>query len=73
MLSDAEKKELKELAKSSKFREDLRKISKNRHNPFMVNGDVDVDRLIIFLTEYNYFINHNPKPFRRIIDKIMKL
>jgi len=73
MLNEVEKKELSELANSIRFREDLRKISKNRYNPFVVNGDIDADRLITFLTEYNYFINHNPKPFRRIIDRIMKL
>lgn len=73
MLSKEEKAELKNLAESSELQEDMRKLSRRRHNPFIVNGEVDVDRLLTFLTEYNRFINHTPKPFRRIIDKDMRL
>jgi len=73
MLSDKEKKELKGLANSFDLREDLRKISKNRHNPFAINGEINLDRLLIFLTEYNYFINHTARQFHRIKDKLNKL
>lgn len=73
MLSEKEKRELKELAKSSKLKEDTKKLLRNRYNPFIVNGEINADRFLTFLTEYNYFINHNPKPFHRIIDKDMKL
>ena len=73
MLSDEEKRELIDIAKSSKLREDLRKLSEKRHNPFIVDGDVDIDHLLTFLTEYNAFINHTPKPFRRIADRDMRL
>lgn len=72
-LSNKEREELKNLAKSSQLREDLRKISKNRHNPFLVDNRIDLDRLLTFLTEYNCFINHNPRPFRKIIDRFNKL
>ncbi len=73
MLSDAEREELKASARSSELREDSRKISQNRHNPFIVNGCIDLEKVVTFLTEYNYFINHAPKTFRRIIDKANKL
>ncbi|MDO8444639.1 MAG: hypothetical protein Q7T53_00800 [Deltaproteobacteria bacterium] len=42
-------------------------------NPIMVDGRVDGDRLIEFLTGYNEFINHEPKPFKQIKDTMMKL
>lgn len=73
MLSEEEKAELKKLAESSKLQEDMQKIAKARYNPFVVNGKIDIDRLLIFLTEYNYFINHSGRPFCRIIDKDMRL
>lgn len=73
ILSDGEIKELRELACSLKLRQDLRKVEEQRHNPFLVNGVTDLDRLLTFLTEYNYFMNHAPKPFRKIIDKVVKL
>ena len=73
MLNNEEKKELKELVQSSKLRQDLRRVRDFRHNPFMVNGNVDIDRLLVFLTEYNSFINHKLKPFHRIIDNEFRL
>lgn len=73
MLNEEEKRELKEMANSSKLKEDMRRLSKTRYNPFIVNGNVDLDKFLTFLTEYNYFINHKPKPFRKIIDKDMRL
>lgn len=73
MLNYREKKELKEAAKSRRLRDDMQKLSEERHNPFLVNGNVDLDKYITFLTEYNHFINHAPKPFHKIVDKIMRL
>lgn len=67
-LNKEEKEELKKIANSSNLRNDLRKISKNRYNPFIIDGKIDLDRLLIFLTEYNWFVNHNLKPFRKISD-----
>ncbi len=73
MLTDEEKRELLDIARSTKVREDFRRLSEHRHNPFIVDGDVDMDRLLTFLTEYNIFINHTPKAFRRIVDRDMRL
>ena len=73
-LSKQEKDELLKLAKSRKLSAGSSLINKNRINPFLKSdGTVDVDKYIFFLTEYNRFINHNPRPFRRIVDKDMRL
>lgn len=72
-LSEKEMEELRSLAKSSSLRDDMRHVARNRHNPIMVNGKVDLDRLIEFLDQYNEFVNHEPKPFKPMIDKVMKL
>ncbi|MFN3551227.1 MAG: hypothetical protein ACK4WJ_05425 [Endomicrobiia bacterium] len=66
-LTESEKREFKSIAESKKLREDLRKISTNRHNPFFINGEVDIDNFLNFLNEYNQFINHTPKPFKKIL------
>jgi hypothetical protein len=72
-LSKNEKEELIALARSSSLKKDMQYLSAHRHNPLIVNGKVDPDRYITFVTEYNEFINHRPKPFKPIIDKMMKL
>jgi len=72
-LSKNEKEELIALARSASLKKDMQYLSAHRHNPLIVNGKVDPDRYITFVTEYNEFINHQPKPFKPIIDKIMKL
>ena len=72
-ISEREKLELLRLAGSLSLKEDMRYLSSHRHNPVLANGMVDMDRLIEFLTQFNEFINHEPKPFRPIIDKEMKL
>lgn len=73
MLSEPEKQELLRLAKSSSLKMDMKYLSDNRHNPLLIDGKVDVDRWVDFLTDFNEFINHQQKPFRPIIDKVMKL
>jgi hypothetical protein len=72
-LSIKEQEELLRLSQSSSLRADMRYIAAHRHNPLIVDGIVDLDRFITFLTEYNEFINHKPKPFKPMIDRIMKL
>jgi len=72
-LSIKEKEELVALVKSSSFKEDMQYLSAHRHNPLIVNGKVDPDRYITFVTEYNEFTNHQPKPFKPMVEKIMKL
>ncbi|MDD5132618.1 MAG: hypothetical protein PHH44_08170 [bacterium] len=73
MLTEKEKQEWRELAQSDGLRNDMRRIEKNRHNPFMAQGKIDLDKYIHFLTEFNAFANHVQKPFRRMIDRDMRL
>ncbi len=73
MLSEEEKKELLEMARSARIREDFRIMTQTRRNPFLVNGVVDLNKFIDFLSEYNEFIGHINRPFRKIIDKKMLL
>ncbi len=72
-LSKKEKEELQRVAASALFRKDMQYLSANRFNPLTEGQTINMDRLIVFLTEYNEFINHSPKPFKPIIDRIMKL
>jgi hypothetical protein len=55
------------------MREDMRHVAGHRHNPVIVDGKVDTDRLLDFLNQFNEFLNHAPKPFRPIVDKDMRL
>lgn len=73
MLSEKEKQEWTVLAESTSLRDDMRRLSESRHNPFLKDGRVDIDKYIDFLNQYNEFINHTPKPFKPMIDRIMKL
>ena len=72
-LGPKEKEELLRLAQSSSLKKDMQYLAAHRHNPLIVDGKVDLDRYITFVTEYNEFIKHQPKPFKPIIDKMMKL
>lgn len=72
-LNDKERKELERQASSLSLKDDMNKLAAKAHNPFMVNGRIDADKWINFLNGYNEFINHAPKPFCKIIDRLMKL
>jgi len=72
-ISKKEKEELQRVAASALMRKDMQHLSANRFNFFIEGQTINMDRLLIFLTEYNEFINHSPKPFKPIIDRIMKL
>ena len=72
-LNDTERKELLGMAASSGLRHDMRLLRRTRHNPVLLDGRMDLDRLIAFLTEYNEFINHEPKPFARMVERDMKM
>lgn len=65
-LSREEKQEFLRLARSSKLRKDFRDIEENRRVRLKKKGNNYLDRYIRFLTISNAFINHKPKPFRKI-------
>jgi len=62
-----------EMAGSQSLREDMRHLAAGRQNPLIKNGRVDLDKLVEFLCCYNEFINHRLRPFKPMIDKLMKL
>ncbi|MBZ0156072.1 MAG: hypothetical protein K8I29_07630 [Alphaproteobacteria bacterium] len=65
--------EVRRLSLAESFRDDMDIVAKQRHNPFVKEGRVDTDAYIEFVTQFNEFINHEPKPFQRIIDRDMRL
>jgi len=78
--SDKAEKELIDVSKSDSLKKesdslkkDMEFVASNRHNPFLRNGTVDVDAYVEFVTEYNEFINHRPKPFVPMAGLVMKL
>ena len=68
-----EKQEWLRLAESESLRKDMRRVSESRHNPFLKNGEIDIDSYIEFLDTYNAFINHQRKPFKPMMDRMIKL
>lgn len=72
-ISKEAEKEIRDLAASDSMRKDMEKVASQRHNPFFKDGKADIDAYIEFVTQFNEFINHQPKPFKPIIDKVMKL
>jgi hypothetical protein len=73
ILSEAECQELKELAASPSLRDDLRNLARRQAGHFLRDGEVDLDLVVAFLTEFNEMIDHQPKPFKQISDENMKL
>ena len=72
-LSEKEKEELLNAARSESLKRDMRTVAAGRHNPFVKDGKVDIDAFVQFVCEYNEFINHEPKPFKPMKIKEMKL
>lgn len=73
VISEQERRDMLRLVESSSVRKDMEYLSEHRHNPVLINGAFDMDRLIEFLSQFNEFINHQPKPFLPMIEKDMKL
>jgi len=55
------------------LKHDTEILRKKRYNPFIKDGRVDIDAYLEFVTQFNEFINHTPKPFKKIIDRDMRL
>ena len=72
-ISERAGKEIRDLAASASIRKDMEKVASQRHNPFFRNGKADVDAYIEFVIQFNEFINHRPRPFKQITDKVMEL
>ncbi len=73
ILSKAAQEEIRELSRSMVLKRDLAAVAGSRHNPFLKAGNVDADAYILFVSAFNEFINHEPKPFASIQDRDMRL
>jgi hypothetical protein len=69
-LSDEAAAEMRALALSADMRDDMNAVAARRHNPFVVDGIVNVDAWLECVQEFNEFINHEPRPFRLIIGEM---
>jgi hypothetical protein len=65
--------ELSDLSNSESLRRDIEILRENRHNPFIKDGKPDIEAFLEFVTSFNEFINHRPKPFKPMRDREMKL
>ncbi len=72
-LNEKEKKELILFARSTSLREDLRQVTSLRAEWLQNQNLENIETWLTFLKGYNEFINHKPKPFRPISEKIMKI
>lgn len=73
MIDEHAKAELLRLASSRSLKEDMRHLSLHRHNPLIEDDQISIDRLLEFLNGFNEFINHEPKPFKPMLDRDMRL
>jgi hypothetical protein len=73
VFSKIAEKEIRDLSHSSSLKKDMDAVACSRHNPFVNAGSVDIDAYIVFVSEFNEFINHEPKPFLPIKDLDMRL
>ena len=73
LINTTDRAELLALSHSESMRKDEAKVAANRHNPFLVGGEVSTDRVLEFLTQYNEFLGHPIKPLRPFIELNMKL
>lgn len=72
-VSEKAEKELVEFAVSTEFRRDMEMLRVISQSPFVKDGRIDVDAYLEFVQQFNEFINHQPKPLKPMIDKVMKL
>ena len=72
-LSEKSEKELVALGKSPELKKDMEMLRLQWQTPFIKDGIVDIDAYIEFVQQFNEFINHEPKPFKPIIEMNMRL
>lgn len=72
-LSKRAEEEIRKLGGSETFRKDIETLRSTWETPFLRDGGTDPDAYIEFVSSFNRFINHKPKPLRPMIDRVMKL
>lgn len=71
-LSDEEKAELRALAASPELKVDLARLRNSHRDDFMVDGEVDSERVTEALTAYSEFVG-GERPRRVFVERVMKL
>lgn len=72
-LAEKAKLSMLEDSRSESLRNDMAYLRELNSGSFMVNGEVDTDRVIEFLQFYNEFLNHPVKEGLEFIERDMKL
>jgi hypothetical protein len=72
-ISETDRIELLTLSHSESLRQDEQRVAAHRHDPFLVEDEVNTDRVMEFLNQYNEFLNHPIKLSRPFIESNMKL
>jgi len=70
--SEEAEREIRDLSGSAALRRDMRAVASGMHRPFLRDGDA-VDLYLEFVCQFNEFVNHEPRPFRPILDRDMRL
>ncbi|OGS19077.1 MAG: hypothetical protein A2219_05475 [Elusimicrobia bacterium RIFOXYA2_FULL_50_26] len=71
--TDAEKDELRAVAKSSEMRNDCAHLARNRHKFLKPDGSPDIDKIVTFIAHINTLLGHPTKPFKKISGNNFKL
>ena len=72
-LTEEAKRSMLEESRSESLRNDMAYLRELTAGSFMLNGEVDADRMVEFLQFYNEFLNHPVKEDREFIERDMKL
>ncbi len=72
-MTKKEKDDFRRQTESESFKKEMRKLASKKNNPFIKDCRVNLDAYIDFLTQYNEFINHRLKAFKKIKGDNMKL
>ena len=70
-LTDEEKTELRALASAPELKADMVRLRNSHRDDFVVDGEVDSERVTEALTAYSEFVGERPR--RVFIERVMKL
>ena len=70
-LTDEEKIELRAAATASDLRADMARLRQSHRDDFVVDGEVDSERVTEALTLYSEFVGERPR--RVFVERVMKL
>ena len=72
-LSKIAEQEMRKYSRSTAFKNEMDVVAGGRHNSFIRDGVADVDAYVEFVSSFNEFIGHRPKPFVSMSGSDMRL